>query len=101
MKFTQTGFPRRFARSIVPPPTCGPTSAGAGSPTGNSAAPEPDGTAEPPGLDGAPEPDAPGDGEVAADVGDRIGIDTDGSGTGVAAAPGSGAKARIPPSTSR
>src|SRR5687768_12797772 len=94
MKLTQTGLPRRFVRSIVPPPTWGTTRAGAGSPTWNRPDAEPDGPAE-----GAPGPDAVGDGALEGD-GDRIGIETDGTGAGVAAAPGSGAKARIPPSTS-
>ena len=58
MKFTQTGFPRRFARSIVPPPTWGTDRAGAGSPTWNSPAAEPDGPAEPPAVGDAPEPEA-------------------------------------------
>ncbi len=35
MKLTQTGLPLRSARSIVPPPTCGTTRAGAGSPIWN------------------------------------------------------------------
>ena len=37
MKLTQTGLPLRFARSIVPPPTWGTTSGGAGSPMWNRA----------------------------------------------------------------
>ncbi len=39
MKLTQTGLPRRAARSIVPPPTWGTTRLGAASPTWNA---EPD-----------------------------------------------------------
>src|SRR5687767_3815117 len=35
MKLIQTGFPRSAARSIVPPPSWGRTSDGAGSPTWN------------------------------------------------------------------
>src|SRR5688572_12529784 len=97
MKLTQTGFPRRFARSIVPPPTWGTASAGAGSPIWNRPAdPEPEAAA----VGDPPEPDALGDGDTRAGDGERMGIDTDGTGTGVAAEPGSGAKARIPPSTS-
>src|SRR5688572_15450443 len=99
MKFTQTGFPRRLARSIVPPPTWGTTRAGAGSPTWNRPAADPVGPPEPPGLGGTPEPDAVGDSDPSGD-GERIAIDPDGTGGGVAEAPGSGAKARIPPSTS-
>src|SRR5688572_28603569 len=99
MKFTQTGFPRRFARSIVPPPTWGTTRAGAGSPTWNRPAADPAGPPEPPALGDMPEPDAVGDGDPSGD-GERIAIDPDGTGAGVAEAPGSGAKARIPPRTS-
>src|SRR5688500_16878248 len=96
MKLTQTGFPRRFARSIVPPPTWGTASAGAGSPTWKGpAAPELDA----PAVGDAPEPEALGDDTPAGDA-ETTGIETEGAGTGVAADPRSGAKARIPPSTS-
>ena len=54
MKLTHTGLPRRLARSIVPPPTCGTTRAGAGSPTWNSAAVDPDGGAPDAEADGLP-----------------------------------------------
>src|SRR6476469_3856754 len=36
MKFSQTGLPRRFSRSIVPPPTWFTTRAGAGWPMRNA-----------------------------------------------------------------
>src|SRR5687768_768666 len=100
MKFTHTGLPRRFVRSIVPPPTWGTTSAGACSPMWNSPAADdpPEGAAL---ADGDPlAPEADGEAAEALGVGVGVVIGPDGCGAGVGAAPGSGAKARIPPSTS-
>src|SRR5688500_7383811 len=96
-KLTQTGLPRRFVRSIVPPPTWGTTSAGATSPMWNSPEPDPpDGGALAP---GDPLPDGDPDGDAATvGLGDGVAIENDGCGAGVGAAVGSGAKAMIPPS---
>ncbi len=92
MKLTQTGWPRRFARSIVPPPTWGTTRGGAGWPTPNrppvarvpTARREADA-----GRRGAGQrASAPAVGVAMAHRRDRVSP----------AATGSGAKARMPPS---
>src|SRR5512147_2736743 len=87
MKLIQTGLPLSDERSIVPPPTCGTTSAGAGSPTWN---PAPEGAlaAAALGRDGAVS-DAPDVGPVELATGAIVGA-------GVGAAPGSGARASNP-----
>src|SRR5690242_5309913 len=77
MKFTQTGWPLRLARSMVPPPICGTDSAGAGSPIWKSAA-EPAGDGP---TDGAPE-DALGLGPIDGEVDAPIAGVTDGEGDG-------------------
>src|SRR6188474_3199883 len=102
MKFTHTGCPRRFVRSIVPPPTCGTTRAGACSPTWNrpAAVDPPEAGALGGGDPEAPDPDGEADTAEGEGDGDGVPIDTDGCGAGVRAAPGSGAKTTIPPSTS-
>src|SRR6185437_7965669 len=86
MKSTQTGWPFRFAKSIVPPPTCGTDSAGARSPTWNGA---------------EPLADAPGDALAALwsglAEGVAVGRTTATDGAGVAGGAGSGANASIPP----
>src|SRR5437879_660450 len=110
MKFTQTALPRIVERSIVPPPSCGTTRAGAAWPTWKPAwaasvpagdAPEPAGPAAvgdaddpegaPAAADGDP-PGADGDAEIAT-VGDGVGLSPTGSG------PTKTNAARTPPAT--
>src|SRR5689334_7891812 len=87
MKSTQTGWPFRFARSIVPPPTCGTDSAGARSPTWNGVEPLAEAPAE--ALAAAL---WPGTAEGVA-----VGSTTATDGAGVAGGAGSGANATMPP----
>jgi hypothetical protein len=94
MKLTHTGRPLRFARSMVPPPTCGTTSDGAVSPTWNAAAGPADGPRADADGDASPDADGVGVGEG------RSPRDAEGWGGGVGAAPGTGASSRIPPMTS-
>ena len=76
MKFTQTGLPRKFVRSMVPPPTWGTMSSGAVSPTWNRPA-----VAEPSGRGRL------ADGEAAAPDGDGDATTTEGEGDGDGDAP--------------
>src|SRR4029079_11878212 len=87
MKSTQTGWPFRFARVIVPPPTRGQDTAGARSPTRDRA---------------EPLAEAPGDALAAAlwsglAEGVAVGRTTATDGAGVAGGARAGANARIPP----
>src|SRR5687768_10175738 len=89
MKLTQTGLPRRFVRSMVPPPTWGTTRAGAGSPTWNDPFAV-DGAGDPVGVtDGAAR--LGGGGSVLDGLAELDGIAADGPGTS-----GSGANATTP-----
>ena len=91
MKLTQTGLPFSEARSIVPPPTCGTTSAGAGSPTWKPEVVEVLALEVAAGFDGAAE-DAAGVPDDAAGELEAWAID----GAGVAGEAGSGARASRP-----
>src|SRR4051794_22768988 len=109
MKFSQTALPRRFARSIVPPPSCETTRGGAVSPTWNPACEASLADAEPPGPadpDGPPEPTAPDPDGARLTLGDpaamRLGS-VEGGGVGrspMGSGPAKTSAARTPNATS-